>query len=93
MLVLLDYDAGINWETLEYTGFWAPVGFVRNLFFNGFHPVFPWSTFMLIGMVVGRYDLSRRRNQLRLLLVGIVMVISAELSSWWLSGKVWQLAA
>jgi len=32
-------------------------GFIRNLFFNGFHPVVPWASFMLFGYWFGRQDL------------------------------------
>ena len=92
MLLLLDYDRGINWATLDYQGFWTPAGFFRNLFFNGFHPVFPWTGFMLAGMFIGRFNLSVRVNQLRLLSGGLTLVLLAELGSCWLSGEVWALA-
>nr|WP_315484667.1 DUF418 domain-containing protein [uncultured Undibacterium sp.] len=54
----LDYNAAWNWESLAYADFWSPIGFVRNLFFNGFHPVFPWSAFLILGMALGRMPLS-----------------------------------
>ena len=92
MLTLLDYDRGIDWVTLDYEGFWTPAGFLRNLFFNGFHPVFPWTAFILIGMVIGRFDLSERRNQMGLALIGIAAVAIAELGSWWLTGQIWRVA-
>ena len=56
MMLTLDYEAGWDWETLAYDDLWTPVGMVRHLFFNGFHPVFPWTAFLLVGMVVGRLD-------------------------------------
>ena len=46
MILLLDYNQGWNWENLTYSDFWTPAGFVRNLFFNGWHPVFPWVGFL-----------------------------------------------
>lgn len=57
MLLLWDYEAGWNFETLTYTGFWTWSGFFRNLLYNGFHPVFPWTTFMLVGFWLGKQDL------------------------------------
>jgi len=50
MVVLLNYDAGWEWESYSYSGFWTPAGFVRNLFFNGWHPVVPWLGFLLFGV-------------------------------------------
>ena len=35
MLFTLNYEAGWNWETLDYHGFWTPEGFIRNLFLTG----------------------------------------------------------
>ncbi|MDQ1919691.1 DUF418 domain-containing protein [Massilia pseudoviolaceinigra] len=74
----LDYGTGWNWETLAYTGFWTPAGFVRNLFFNGFHPVFPWAGFLLLGMAVGRVDMQSTAVLYRVFMTGLVMAIAAE---------------
>ncbi len=64
-----DYEAGWDWSTLEYEGFWTLDGFLRNLFFNGFHPVIPWVAFLLFGMWLGRQPLHEPRT-LSPLLVG-----------------------
>ena len=47
MVLFIDYESGWNFEELTYSGFWTIDGFIRNLFFNGFHPVFPWLGFFL----------------------------------------------
>jgi len=54
----VDYEVGWDWSTLTYSGFWTPDGFVRHLFYNGLHPVFPWFAFFLVGMWLGRLDLA-----------------------------------
>ena len=54
MLLFLDYESGWNFEELTYSGFWTIDGFIRNLFFNGFHPVFPWLGFFLLGILLSR---------------------------------------
>lgn len=81
LLFLLDYDAGWNWQTFEYRDFWFPAGFARSLFFNGFHPVFPWMGFLAGGMALARLPLSDRKTQTRILLVGIVLLGAGELSA------------
>ncbi len=77
ILSLVDYEAGWNWETLEYAGFWTPTGFLRNLFINGFHPVIPWVAFIFAGLWLGRQDLTDKRVRNRILLAsgGVFIVI------------------
>jgi uncharacterized protein len=82
LLVLgADYNAGWDWQTLTYHGFWTPRGFCRNLFFNGFHPVVPWLAFVVLGMWLGRRDLRIAEVWRRLLLTGLVVAVAAETAS------------
>ena len=90
MLLFLNYDAGWNWTSLTFTftDFWTPIGFVRNLIFNGWFPVFPWLGFLLIGIWVGRLDLRNRSIQLRCILWGGAIALSAEMASWLLANHI-----
>jgi uncharacterized protein len=82
LLVLgVDYNAGWDWRTLTYRDFWTPRGFVRNLIFNGFHPVVPWLAFLVLGMWLGRRDLRTPEVWRRLLLAGFVVAVAAETAS------------
>lgn len=58
LILFLNYETGWNFTSLEYTDFWTFNGFFRNLFFNGFHPVIPWSAFMLVGLWFGKQNLN-----------------------------------
>lgn len=58
LFLIFDYEMGWDWETLNNLLIWTPAGFLRDLFFNGFHPVVPWAAFMLIGMWFGRQDVQ-----------------------------------
>lgn len=58
LILVWDYTTGWNFNTLIYTDFWTLNGFFRNLFFNGFHPVIPWTSFMLVGFWYGKQDLN-----------------------------------
>lgn len=78
-LVLLDYEAHWNWETLEYSDFWTLEGFMRHSFFNGWHPVFPWVAFLFIGMWIGRQDLYAKTVQNRLVLWGLAAAVLGAL--------------
>ena len=85
LMLTFDYYQDWNWATFTYTGFWTPSGMIRNLFFNGFHPVFPWVFFILVGMWLGRQDLSNSTLRKRILLVAVGVVCLAELASWLLT--------
>jgi len=78
LLFTLDYDAGWNWVDYTYSGFWTPEGFVRNLLFNGWHPVFPWFGFLLFGLVLSRLRLADRRVQGGLIAAGVAGLVLAE---------------
>lgn len=85
LLLLFDYEAGWEFETLTYTDFWTAAGQVRHLFFNGLHPVFPWTAFLAFGLWLGRRDLRRAEVRRALLIRGAAVALCAESASWfWL---------
>lgn len=76
------YERAWDWETFEYADLWTPLGFVHNLLFNGFHPVFPWVAFVLYGMGLGRTDLRDARTQRRMVVGGVaVAAVTTALST------------
>lgn len=79
--VSFNYMHGWSQPFIEYLDFWTVTGFLRNLFFNGYHPVFPWFSFLLIGMLIGRMDLLDARIRKVILLVSLSMLIATELLS------------
>lgn len=66
---------------INYIDFWTLTGFLRNLFFNGYHPIFPWFSFFLIGMIIGRLDLHNRKIRHWLFLLGLTVTVIIELLS------------
>ncbi len=82
MFFALNYDQGWDWKTLEYDGFWTPLGWVRHLFYNGFHPVVPWLAFLFVGMVIGRQDMRNRVIRRRVFMWGLGIALAAEGVSW-----------
>jgi uncharacterized membrane protein YeiB len=76
-----DYNAGWQSDFMAYTDFWTLSGFFRNLFFNGFHPIFPWFTFMLFGFTIGQLDLTDRPLRKKFLVYGFATAIITELTS------------
>lgn len=65
--LIFDYTKGWDASFHEYPAFWTLAGFLRNLLFNGFHPIFPWLCFLLLGMWLGRLDFTRNDIRKKLL--------------------------
>ena len=82
LIFIFNYDAGWDWETLTYLDLWTFSGFFRNLFFNGFHPIFPWTAFFLFGMWLARRDFNDPKFRGRLLFWGAVTFVTTEAISW-----------
>lgn len=87
LLLFFNYETGWDWNSLEYTGFFTPAGFFRNLFLNGFHPVIPWVAFLLTGIWLGRINFSnsRKLRQVALFSIAIYVIfkgLSVFLVSW-----------
>ncbi|ETX01350.1 MAG: hypothetical protein ETSY1_07685 [Candidatus Entotheonella factor] len=61
------------------THFWSFRGMIFNLFAGGVHPVFPWMAFLLIGMWIGRQDLSQRRTRRRILVPACAVIVCCTL--------------
>ncbi len=82
LLLTLNYENGWkDWESLEYVDFWTPVGMLRNTFFNGFHPFFPWVGFLLWGMWLGRQRLGEHKTCWRFFTIAVCVAIGAKLTS------------
>ncbi len=79
--LLFDYSKGWSMSFHEYTDFWTFTGFFRNLLFNGFHPIFPWLCFFLIGLWIGRKGWLSQGKRLKVLLFSSVGTIVFELIS------------
>lgn len=76
-----DYQTGWDWITLDYADLWTWRGAIRNLLFNGFHPVLPWVALFFYGMLLAHLPLRRRRFQWLLmcggaLAMGLALVIA-----------------
>lgn len=83
-ITLWDYETGWNWQTLHYEGFWSPTGFVRHIFYNGWHPVLPWIAFIAFGMWLAEFDLGSQTVAGTLFVLGLSALIAITLFSIWL---------
>lgn len=60
---------------------------MRNLFFNGWHPVIPWLGFLLFGIILSRVSLAEWATQLKLIVGGAIAFVAAEGMSMLLKGQ------
>ena len=79
LLMACNYDADWDWASLTYLNFWSLNSFFKQLFFNGFHPVFPWFSFLLIGMYIGRLDLLDKQIRKKIMFVSLLLLTSIEM--------------
>lgn len=78
----VNFESHWDWRTMTYHDLWTPVGVFRNLFYDGFRSVFPWTGFLLFGMWLGRLNLLDPRTNRRVLRTAWATAASAELISW-----------
>ncbi len=78
LLLFFNYDQNWDWSTLTYQNLWSLDGMVRHILFNGFHPVFPWAAFLVFGMWLGRFDLSKTAIRSRILTWSIIIFMATE---------------
>lgn len=81
LFVSLDYDKHWDWETMSYRQLWTAGGLLRNLFYDGFRSVFPWTAMLLFGMWLGRLDLCCRTMNRRVTLAAAGVLLFAEAAS------------
>ncbi|MFV2014324.1 MAG: DUF418 domain-containing protein, partial [Candidatus Heimdallarchaeota archaeon] len=81
LLAIIDYNSGWDFNSLEYTDFWTLNGMLRSIFYNGFHSVFPWASFLIVGMWLGRQNIQDVETQNKILYMGIILLIASTLLS------------
>lgn len=81
MCLVFNYEKGWNWDTFAYTDFFTVEGFLRNLFFNGYHPVIPWVAFLITGIWIGRLNLNDKAVRTKTMLISLSVFVATKLLS------------
>jgi uncharacterized membrane protein YeiB len=81
LMTVLNYESGWDFNTLAYHDFWTFKGFLRNLFFNGFHPAVPWTAFMFFGYWFGKQDLHNNKFGKKIFWISTLLFISIQVVS------------
>ncbi len=74
------FDRSIGWEHGHrwYNGYLTPAGFVRNTFLNGYHPVFHWAAYCMVGVWLARRKIFDRNRRLIYLIICIPLAVLLE---------------
>lgn len=79
LMVFFNYEQNWIWLTFTYENFWSLDGMIRRILFNGFHPVFPWAAFLVLGMWLGRQDLSNTLIRKKLFIGSVITLFVTEI--------------
>jgi uncharacterized membrane protein YeiB len=75
LLFVIPIDTSWDFTTFKYKDFWTPIGFLRNTFYNGWNSIFPWISYFLIGMWLGRLNWQDKLIKRNIFLIGLVVFI------------------
>lgn len=78
ILLFIPYERGWDFDTLTYSGLWTFEGFFRNTFYNGWNPIFPWFSFFVIGMFLGRLNWNNEALNKKVILTGALLYVTIE---------------
>jgi uncharacterized membrane protein YeiB len=78
VMLAVDFDRGLAFKTDTYSALWKSAAMAWDIFFNGLYPVFPWATFLILGMWLGRQRLSDPVVRKKIFFIGIGVVAFAE---------------
>lgn len=78
LLFIFDYNANWDFDDYHYHNMYTIKNMIYHLFFNGYHPVFPWLTFLIIGMILARLDIQNPKIQRKLILITLIVFFITE---------------
>ncbi|MDI9309447.1 MAG: DUF418 domain-containing protein [Limnohabitans sp.] len=79
LLNFIPIETGWNFNTFDYTDFWSIKGFLRNSLYNGWNSIFPWFTYFVIGMWLGKLDWNLKKIKQNIFLTGVALFGSIQL--------------
>lgn len=81
LVFIFDYETSWDWKYFEYIDFWTVSGFLRNLVFNGFHPLIPWVAFLFFGIWLGRQNLKDKKFRKRAIIISSIIFVTTVIIS------------
>ncbi len=66
LLWFIPVETSWDFTNYKYADFWTPIGFLRNTLYNGWNSIFPWFSFFLLGMWLGKLDWYNNNSKKRI---------------------------
>ncbi len=79
LFVLVPFDTGWNFETFQYADFLTIEGFLRNTFYNGWNPIFPWVAYFFVGQYLGRLNWQNSVTVRNTIVIGLLLLLPTQL--------------
>ncbi len=83
LLLLIPVATSWDFTTFKYADFWTPVGFLRNTIYNGWNSMFPWFSFFVVGMWLGKLDWHNKQIRRKVFITGFGFFTSIQLIRLW----------
>ena len=78
LLLIISINTSWNFQTYKYADFWTPIGFLRNTIYNGWNSIFPWLSYFMLGMFLGRLNWQNNSTKKNTFFIGLVVFILFE---------------
>ncbi len=82
LMAISNFDQGTDWGGLSFHEWPHLPRVLRHFLFNGYYPFFPWISFLIVGVWLGRQNLNDTRVRKRILVMSISGVFVSETFSW-----------
>lgn len=86
LLNFIPIETSWNFTTFDYTDFWTIKGFLRNSLYNGWNSIFPWFTYFIVGMWLGRLDWNLKKIKQNIFLTGVALFGTIQLLRYFAKG-------
>ncbi len=75
LLLMIPINTSWDFQTYKYADFWTPIGFLRNTIYNGWNSIFPWLSYFMLGMFLGRLNWQNGSTKKNTFFIGFVVFI------------------
>jgi uncharacterized protein len=83
LLWFIPVETSWDFLTFKYADFWTPIGFIRNTLYNGWNSIFPWFSFFVIGMWLGKLDWHNKVTRRNIFIIGLTLFSMIQLIRLW----------
>ena len=78
LLLIIPINTSWNFQTFQYADFWTIKGFLRNTVYNGWNSIFPWLSYFMLGMFIGRLSWQNKSTKKNTYFIGLAVFILFE---------------